>query len=86
MPSISEFFGIVIRMYYDDHYPAHFHAYYGEFEAIIDINNIALIRGKLPPRVLALVVEWSAKNQLALADNWNLARNRMPLKDIAPLE
>jgi len=57
MPSISEFFGIVIRMYYDDHYPAHFHAYYGEFEAIIDINNIALVRGKLPPRVLALVVE-----------------------------
>ena len=86
MPSISEFFGIVIRMYYDDHYPAHFHAYYGEFEAIIEINKLTIVRGKLPPRVLSLVIEWSAKNQQALAEDWQLARNRMPLKSIAPLE
>lgn len=40
MPTISEFFGIQIRMYYDDHYPAHFHAYYGKYEAMIGIHEL----------------------------------------------
>lgn len=43
MPTISEFFGILIRMYYDDHNPAHFHAYYGDFEAIIRIDTLEVL-------------------------------------------
>ena len=40
MPTISMFYGILIRMYYDDHNPAHFHAYYNNYEAIFDLNEI----------------------------------------------
>ena len=59
MPTISEFFGILIRMYYDDHNSAHFHAYYGEFEAIIRIDTLEILEGDLPKRALSLVVEWA---------------------------
>ncbi|MCT8342979.1 MULTISPECIES: DUF4160 domain-containing protein [Photorhabdus] len=50
MPTISEFFGILIRMYYDDHNPPHFHAYYGEHEAIISIETLEVMEGSLPKR------------------------------------
>ena len=63
MPEISRFYGIVIRMFYNDHLPPHFHAEYGENEALIDINNLAVIAGKLPPRALGLVMEWSSLHQ-----------------------
>jgi hypothetical protein len=56
MPRISEFFGIAIRMYYNDHWPAHFHAEYGEQEAAYQIETIEVLRGALPRRAHALVV------------------------------
>jgi hypothetical protein len=52
VPTISRFFGIVIRMYLEDHLPPHFHAAYGEFEASIRIDPIGVMRGELPPRAL----------------------------------
>ncbi|MGB5742992.1 MAG: DUF4160 domain-containing protein [Sedimenticolaceae bacterium] len=54
MPEISRFLGIIIAMYYNDHTPAHFHAMYGECDAIIAIENGELIAGRLPPRVLGV--------------------------------
>lgn len=60
MPEISRFFGIVVAMYYRDHPPAHFHARYGPFEAQIRIDPAGWLRGDLPPRALAMVVEWAA--------------------------
>jgi hypothetical protein len=57
MPEISRFLGIIIAMYYRDHEPAHFHAIYGEFEAIFAIDDFRIIEGKLPCRVAGLVVE-----------------------------
>lgn len=48
MPTISEFYGILIRMFFNDHPPPHFHARYGEFEAKIDINTLQIIEGELP--------------------------------------
>jgi hypothetical protein len=54
MPEISRFFGIVIRMYLRDHEPAHFHAAYGEHEPLIAIDTLAVLRGWLPRRALAL--------------------------------
>ena len=54
MPTLSIFFGIVIRMYYDDHPPPYFHAIYGEHEAKIAIEALALIEGSLPRRALGL--------------------------------
>lgn len=58
MPEISRFFGIVIKMYFDEHPPPHFHAEYGEQEALIDIRTLAIISGQLSPRALGLVMEW----------------------------
>jgi hypothetical protein len=57
MPEISRFFGIVIRMYFNDHEPAHFHAEYGEYEALIEIETLAVLRGELPRRARALVLD-----------------------------
>ncbi len=55
MPEISRFFGIIIRMYWNDHEPPHFHAIYGDFEALIEIETLAVFRGELPRRALVLV-------------------------------
>jgi hypothetical protein len=52
MPTISRFFGIVIAMYFDDHAPPHFHAYYGEHSAAVRIEPAGVIAGELPPRAL----------------------------------
>jgi hypothetical protein len=57
MPEVSRFFGIVVRMYFRDHDPAHFHAEYGEFEALIEIDTLAILRGELPRRAAALAKE-----------------------------
>ena len=57
MPELSRFFGIIIRMHYNDHDPPHFHAVYVENEALINIDTLAVVRGELPRRALALVLE-----------------------------
>lgn len=63
MPTISEFFGILILMYYNDHAPPHFHARYGEYEALIKIEPLGLLKGYLPPKALSLVIEWALIHQ-----------------------
>lgn len=69
MPEVSRFFGISIRMYYDEHNPPHFHAIYSDAEAQIGISPISLLRGKLPHRAIAMVIEWAAEHQQELQDN-----------------
>lgn len=59
MPEISQFFGIVINMYYEDHLPAHFHAKYSGHRVLIDINTLSVFAGSFPPRALGLVIEWA---------------------------
>ena len=59
MPTISAFYGILIRMFFNDHTPPHFHARYGEFEATIEIGSWRILQGKLPSRALMLVQEWA---------------------------
>ena len=86
MPEISRFLGIIIAMYYNDPAPPHFHAKYGEFEAVIAIDNGEIVEGRLPPRVLGLVQEWREHHQADLAEDWKLARERKALKPIEPLE
>jgi hypothetical protein len=85
MPQISYFLGVIIRMFYRDHNPPHFHAVYANFEGIIDIEKNEIIGGELPPRVLGIVTEWSAIHKTELIDNWERARQQESLKDIAPL-
>ncbi len=86
MPEASRFFGIVVRMFFADHEPAHFHVVYGDYEALIEIETLAIYRGELPRRALALVLEWAAIHRGELRDNWDLARRGRSLKAIAPLD
>lgn len=86
MPEISRFFGIIVLMYYNDHPPPHFHVRYGEQKAIVDIESLAVLVGKLSPRVLGLVIEWAALHQEELIEDWERARRQESLKPIAPLE
>jgi Domain of unknown function (DUF4160) len=86
MPTISGFLGIVIRMYYRDHAPPHFHAYYQDHEAKIAIDSGEVIAGSLPRRALALVREWTDLHRSELLRNWTAAEQRRPLDAIEPLE
>lgn len=86
MPEVSRFFGIEIRFYFNDHDPAHFHAVYGEHEALIEIDTLSVLRGELPRRALALVLEWSVLHRQELRADWDKARLGIPLSRIAPLE
>ena len=86
MPRISEFFGIVIYMYYNDHQPAHFHAEYGDDEAIYEIETLATLRGELPRRANVMVVEWALQHRDELRRNWDFARRQQPLNRIEPLD
>ena len=86
MPKISEFFGIAIYMYYAEHAPPHFHAWYGEHEVLVRIDTLGLLRGSLPRRALALVLEWAALHREELQADWDRARNRQGLAPIDPLD
>ena len=86
MPTISTFFGIFIRMYFDEHAPAHFHAYYGDHSAVIEIETLQVLKGHLPQRVLGMVLEWASIYRDELLKNWLLAENHKPLRSIPPLE
>jgi hypothetical protein len=86
MPELSRFFGIVIRMFYSDHEPAHFHAFYGEYEALIEIQTLIVLRGFLPRRALALVREWASLHETELVADWQRARGGEVLTPIEPLE
>lgn len=85
MPTISRFYGILIQMYFGDHVPPHFHALYAEFEALIDIQTFGVIRGELPNRAMALVLEWAQQHRDELMKDWQLCiRNQTPT-NIRPL-
>jgi Domain of unknown function (DUF4160) len=86
MPTISIFYGIIIRMYHRDHEPAHFHVYYQGNDAKIDIENLQLMAGHLPRRALGLVLDWAELHQAELLANWTLTRQGKPINNIAPLE
>jgi hypothetical protein len=85
MPELCRFYGIVIKMYYNDHNPPHFHAEYGSDKIVVDINTLAVIEGRLAPRATGLVMEWAAQRQDELQQAWQQARNMVPIRSIDPL-
>jgi len=85
MPEISRFYGIIIKMYFGDHQPPHFHVEYGGEQALIGINTLGVIAGRLPPRVLGMVTEWAAMHQEELLADWERAGRAEPLVRIEPL-
>jgi len=86
MPRISEFYGIFIYMYFQDHGPAHFHAIYGEAEAQVEIETGHIRRGRLPPSAQRLVLDWLRLHRIELLDDWRRAQAGLPLNPIPPLE
>ena len=86
MPHISQFFGILIYMYYNDHSPPHFHAEYSGNEALYEIETLRVYAGELPRRVHNLVLEWADLHRQELMEDWQRARNGETLSEIKPLE
>jgi hypothetical protein len=85
-PEISRFFGIIIRMYFDDHPPPHFHAIYADSEAQVGISPIAILESHLPRRAISMVVEWATLHQGELMANWQRLRDNQPAEKIPPLD
>ena len=85
MPELSRFYGTVIKMYFDDHPPPHFHAEYGEHEAVIHIETLGMMAGSLPPRATGMVLEWASLHQQELMSAWQNAVRREPVAKIEPL-
>lgn len=86
MPEISRFYGIIIRMFYDDHAPPHFHAVYGDHEVAVGISPILVLGGRVPNRVKSMVLEWAALHQEELMEDWMRCRQAQVPLAIAPLE
>jgi len=82
------FYGIIIRMYFapNEHTPPHFHVYYAEYTATVDISTCELIEGNLPRKQLKLVLAWAELHQEELFNDWNLVMNGEEPFKIKPLE
>lgn len=86
MPEISRFYGIIIYIFYREHQPPHFHAVYGDEEALIIIDSLAVLAGHLSPRAMGLVIEWATIHQDELHKVWKQAMNHQTLDKIEPLK
>ena len=84
MPRVSQFFGVVVSMYFNDHLPSHFHAEYGEFEAVYSIETLELLRGQIPQRTHNMVVEWALLHRAELRTNWERTHNRCRCERLSP--
>ena len=88
MPTLSMFFGIIIRMYYapKEHNPAHIHAYFQEYKASVKILDGEIINGNLPSKQLKLVLAWIEIHKDELLANWELCQNGEKPFNIEPLK
>jgi hypothetical protein len=88
MPTISVFYGIIIRLYYapGEHNPPHFHAYYNEYKARFLIDSLEMLDGDLPRRQIRLVQAWAELHQEELRADWQLAMNGEEPCRIPPLQ
>jgi hypothetical protein len=86
MPELSRFYGIIVRMFYDDHPPPHFHVVYGGEQAQISINTLEVIEGSIKRRALVLVMEWATLHRDELRRAWDLASQNQEPGKITPLE
>ncbi|MXY60103.1 MAG: DUF4160 domain-containing protein [Chloroflexi bacterium] len=86
MPELCRFYGIVIRMFPNDHGPPHFHAAYSGDQATVEIDTLFVRNGRLPRRAENLVAEWAALHRDELLEAWNRSQRRQPPGRIAPLD
>jgi hypothetical protein len=83
MPTIAYFYGIAIQMFYNDHQPPHFHARYGDANAIVRISDGEIISGELPRTAARLVRDWTLARRGELEENWRRARGHEELERVA---
>jgi len=82
MPTLSIFFGIIVRMWHDDHPPPHIHVEYQGFEALVNIATGNVAEGELPRKVASIVKEWCQVHQAELQENWQRAQRFESLERI----
>ncbi|UQB42795.1 DUF4160 domain-containing protein [Thiomicrospira microaerophila] len=82
MPEIARFYGIIIKLYFADHPPAHFHAIYGEYVGMFNIETLEMIEGDIPQRARKLITEWATQYQTDLMTIWKTQH----FKKLPPLE
>jgi len=85
MPVISEFYGIKIFMFWNDHMPPHFHAEYGDKKVLVDIVNGTVIKEVFPFKQLKLVLAWCEIHREELLRNWENAKQQLEINKIKPL-
>ena len=71
MPEIARFYGIIIKLFFGDHPPPHFHAVYGEYMGLFNLETLEMIEGDLPSRASKLVIEWASLYQNELREMWD---------------
>ena len=89
MPIISQFYGIIIRVYFNDtqkHFLEHIHVQYNEFEAVYSIKDSSVLEGKIPPKQHKLVVAWMEIHREELYALWNVSQNEGETFKIDPLK
>ncbi len=89
MPIVSQFYGIVIRIFFDDsekHHLEHIHAQYNEYDAVYSIRGIKLLEGTLPKKQHNLVIAWLEIHQEELLTLWNIAQSNGEFFKIEPLK
>jgi len=86
MPEITRFFGIIVRLFYDDHGVPHLHAEYQGNKAKVDFQGNVLAGDLKSRTALKLLREWIDLHTPELQKAWGLAREGKPLEKIAPLE
>ncbi len=85
MPEISRFLGIIIKMYFNDHSPPHFHAYHQNYKATFSIQTGQMIDGKFPQKQAAFVTAWALLHQKELMANWKALISGKDAQKIDPL-
>jgi len=85
MPEISRFYGILIKMYFNEHNPPHFHAEYQGYKAIITIQK-GIVEGKMPKRALNLIFEWLELHKEELLEVWKSIEETGEFNKIEPLD
>ncbi|MFI3219444.1 MAG: DUF4160 domain-containing protein [Methylococcales bacterium] len=71
MPVVTRFYGVIIKLFFGDHSPPHFHVVYGEYNALFSIETLEMIEGDLPNRARKMVIEWASSYQSELMTMWN---------------
>jgi hypothetical protein len=85
MPTICEFYGMYIQMYWNDHAPPHFHVRYSGYKATVGIQSLNVLTGALPRTAERLVLEWATDHQAELMENWRLCEIKAQPSRINPL-